>query len=55
MTKGLKFLFTGIFVTILALFMWRTTHNIWAWLVFFIPGGYYTFNGIWLVYFENRQ
>ena len=53
MSDSVKNLFTGIFVLILALFMWRMTHNIWAWLVFFIPGSGYTLFGIWQVIKER--
>ena len=44
MNEGVKEIFLGIFVVFLALLLWRATHNVWGWLVFFIPGtGYIVF------------
>ena len=49
MGKGLSFLFLGVFILILALFMWRTTGSFAGWLVLFIPGSLYVFRGLCLV------
>jgi hypothetical protein len=36
----------GIFLEILALFMWRLTGNFLAWGIFFLPGAVYILLGL---------
>jgi hypothetical protein len=49
MGKAVSSLFIGIFILILALFIWRITENFWGWLALFLPGAFYVFWGIRLI------
>ena len=52
MGKSLSSLCLGVFILILALFMWRTTGSFAGWLVLFLPGSLYVFRGLCLVALE---
>ena len=47
MPDGVWEIFQGLFGIILALFLWRATHNWWGWLALWLPGSAFILYGIW--------
>lgn len=50
MDKPLSSLVLGVFILILAMIMWRTTHSFLGWAVLYGPGAFYTIRGLCLIH-----
>jgi hypothetical protein len=47
MDRSARLIIKGMMILCLALLMWRLTHNVWGWLVFFLPGSGIMLYGIY--------
>jgi hypothetical protein len=53
MQKGVQSTITGIFICILALLMWRLTHNFIGWFIIFVPASFYTLYGVYHIFKDD--
>ena len=50
MSRGIRAIFLGMFIVLLAWIVWRATGSYWGWLALFVPGGIYVLFGcVWTV------
>jgi hypothetical protein len=47
MDRSARLIVQGLMALALALLMWRLTHSLWGWLVFFLPGSALVLYGIY--------
>jgi hypothetical protein len=50
MAKKYEYIFLGIFILILSLIMYKSTHNIYGWLILYMPGSSFTLYGLYLIF-----